>query len=125
MTPKTFQLFTTPVRKGEGQQKCQADGATLPIIKSSLQNAIVTSLSSDASVVTWLGLTCTSNNNCQWDDTSSLTYSNFENNRPDVSRGSCAFVNVGNEKEGLWTSADCTSDFKAVICQKTGKLFGR
>uniref|UniRef100_A0AC35EVJ6 C-type lectin domain-containing protein n=1 Tax=Panagrolaimus sp. PS1159 TaxID=55785 RepID=A0AC35EVJ6_9BILA len=116
---KNIFLLPTPVRKGEGQQRCLAEGGVLPKISSPLQNAIVTKISSDASVVTWLGLSCSSNTNCQWDDGTFLNFNNFDSGSADISRGNCAFINVASGKEGKWTSADCTSDFKAVICQKS------
>uniref|UniRef100_A0AC34GFZ2 C-type lectin domain-containing protein n=1 Tax=Panagrolaimus sp. ES5 TaxID=591445 RepID=A0AC34GFZ2_9BILA len=101
----------------------EAEGGVLPKISEALQNAIVTKISSDASVVTWLGLTCSSNNNCIWDDGTALYFNNFDSGSADISRGDCAFINVASGKEGKWTSADCLSDFKAVICQKSRKFF--
>uniref|UniRef100_A0AC34GVJ5 MRC n=1 Tax=Panagrolaimus sp. ES5 TaxID=591445 RepID=A0AC34GVJ5_9BILA len=114
-----YQFLSEPVLRDLGKQKCELDGADLPKITDVLQNAIVTRISSDASAATWLGLTCSSNNNCIWDDGTKMSYNNFDSGFADTSFGSCVFINVGSAKKGKWSSTDCNADFKKVICQKS------
>uniref|UniRef100_A0A914YZ97 C-type lectin domain-containing protein n=1 Tax=Panagrolaimus superbus TaxID=310955 RepID=A0A914YZ97_9BILA len=114
-------LSEAAVHKIPGQHKCESEGGNLPKISGILQNAIVTNISLNATDVTWLGLTCSRDDTCIWDDGTKMNYSNFDSGLADVSQGNCVFINILPAKRGKWSSADCASDLKDVICQTNQK----
>ncbi|CAJ0929692.1 unnamed protein product, partial [Mesorhabditis belari] len=106
----------------------QQNGQLATLHKSADNDAIAQYLSSGLWEEAWIGLQCTTQSDCFWDDGTKFDYSNFNNN-PDFSNGkNCLMLKAGltvmprfRDVYNGWTPKSCYSATDNALCEEISK----
>ena len=104
------------------EQKCEALGGDLPIIKSTEQNNFILSLAEKMNASPWLGMQIKNNDQFYWEDCTQVakTFCAWDTGEPNyLNNEKCAYmyVNAGSSQAGKWNNNPCNKLYRA-ICQK-------
>ncbi|CEF64192.1 C-type lectin domain and C-type lectin-like domain and C-type lectin fold domain-containing protein [Strongyloides ratti] len=119
---RCYKLYEKESSRDEAASLCKNDKAYLPTIESNSEERVIFKLLNDTLETFWLGLKCTNETSCFWDDGHILgDYKNFINDTAYSNVGGCYYVIVDSSSQqyGEWIPEKCENVTKKfVICQQ-------
>uniref|UniRef100_A0A0N5BNL9 C-type lectin domain-containing protein n=1 Tax=Strongyloides papillosus TaxID=174720 RepID=A0A0N5BNL9_STREA len=117
-----YKLYNETSSREDAAKLCGKDNAYLPSIDNDGAQQVIINLLNNTKDNFWLGLKCTNDTYCLWDDGHNLgEYRNFLDDTVNADVGGCYYVKAdpSSTKNGEWIPISCENQLRNyVICQQ-------